>query len=252
MIQVIHRAFDILEYCSKNPEGIHSLTEIADAVKLNHATCANILKTLVTRNYIEQMGHKKGYRLGYMSYYLTGNFSSKMSLSKIARPIIRELCELLNETVIIAIYNRQNHKRIVLYTEYTDHELQVRSNKEKNAYDTSTGRLIMAYLEREEQEAILNKFGLPNPTIWKEASMKESFFSELDKIKSEGIAYQTASSHVVGIAVPVFYENKVIASLGIYLPDFRFVGDLRRMIVNRLTYSAGQLSDLLNTTTTHQ
>lgn len=246
MIQVIHRAFDILEYCSKHPEQVHSLTEIADATKLNHATCANILKTLVARNYIEQMGYKKGYRLGSMAYYLTGNFSSRTSLTKLAKPIMKELCELLNETVIIAIYNKHSHKRIILHTEYTDHELQVRSNKEKNAYDTSTGRLLLAYLNRNDQEMIVNKFGIPSPIIWKEASTRESFFSELEKIKNEGIAYQTALSHIVGISVPIFYDNKVIGSLGIYLPDFRFVGDLKRMVVQKLIDSAHSLSEQLN------
>ncbi|MDD4515497.1 IclR family transcriptional regulator C-terminal domain-containing protein [Massilibacteroides sp.] len=251
MIQVIHRALDILEFCSKHPDQVYSLTEIADSMKLNHATCANILKTLVSRNYIEQMGYKKGYRLGSMAYYLTGNFSSRTSLTKIAKPIIKELCELLNETVIIAIYNKHNHKRIVLHTEYTDHELQVRSNKEKDGYDASTGRLILAYLEREEQEAVIKKFGLPNSTIWREASTKESFFKELNKIKAQGIAYQTTPSHVVGIAVPVFYDNKIIASLGIYLPDFRFVGDLKNLIVDKLIDSAVQLTEQLNAAKVH-
>lgn len=248
MIQVIHRAFNILEFCSKYPEQVYSLTEIADATKLNHATCANILKTLVTRNYIEQIGYKKGYRLGSMPYFLTGNFSSKTSLTKMAKPIMRELCELLNETVIIAMYNKHSHKRIVLHSENTDHELQVRSNKEKNAYDTSTGRLIMAYLPKEDQEMIANKIGLPLPSIWKEASTKDSFFLELDKIRSKGIAFQTSSSHVVGIAVPVFYENKIIASLGIYLPDVRFVGDLKKMIIEKLTDTSIQLTEQLNNT----
>jgi DNA-binding IclR family transcriptional regulator len=235
-----------LEFCSKRPDQVYSLTEIADATQLNHATCANILKTLVARNYIEQIGYKKGYRLGSMAYYLTGNFSSRISLTQIAKPIMKELCELLNETVIIATYNKHTHKRVVLHSEYTDHELQVRSNKEKDAYDTSTGRLIMAYLNREDMEMIITKFGLPPKTIWQEASTKESFFIELDKIKAAGIAFQTSAAHVVGIAVPVFFENKIIASLGIYLPDLRFVGDLKKMIIRHLIDSAKQMSEQLN------
>ncbi len=246
MIQVIHRAFDILEFCSKHPEQVYSLTEIANATKLNHATCANILKTLVNRNYIEQIGYKKGYRLGSMAYYLTGNFSSRTSLIKIAKPIMKELCELLNETVIIAIYNKYNHQRTVLHSEYTEHELQVRSNKEKNAYDTSTGRLIIANLDKKDQEMIVNKFGLPPQSIWKEASTKESFFLELNKIKSNGIAYQTSAAHIVGIAVPIFYESKVIASLGIYLPTVRFIGDLKKLIIQKLSEASISLSERLS------
>lgn len=246
MIQVIHRALDILELCSKQPEKAYSLTEIADSLKLNHATCANILKTLVNRRYIEQLGHKKGYYLGSMAYYLTGNFSSRTSLVESAKPLMDELCELLNETVILAIYNKHDNKRIVLHSVYSTQELQVRSNKEKNAYDTSTGRLLLAYFSDEERKNIIKNAGLPSPGVWNEASTPEKFYKELQKIKETGIAFQTASSHVVGVAVPVFYKQKAIASLGIYLPEVRFYGELKKLIIESLKDTANQLSVRLN------
>ena len=64
MIQVVNRALNILEIIAKNPDRELGLTEIADSVELNHGTCANILKTLVLRGYVEQAGAKKGYKLG--------------------------------------------------------------------------------------------------------------------------------------------------------------------------------------------
>jgi len=243
MIQVINRALDILEYCAKHPEKDYSLTDIADHFGLNHATCANILKTLVKRKYIEQMGHKKGYRLGSMSYYLTGNTSFRGNLLDLAKPVMKDLCEMLNETVIIAVYNKQDNKRIVLHTEYCTHELQVRSNKEKNAYDTSTGRLIIAYLPEEERMNIIRNKGLPPPFIWKEASTFEDFERELAKIREKGIAFQVTASQVVGVAAPIFYKERVIASLGIYLPEVRFVGELKKLIIDQIVYVAKKLSE---------
>ena len=56
MIQVIHRAFDILEYLSQDPKREFSLGEIAAYTGLNSGTCANIMKTLVRRNYVEHLG----------------------------------------------------------------------------------------------------------------------------------------------------------------------------------------------------
>jgi DNA-binding IclR family transcriptional regulator len=242
MIQVINRALDILEYCAKHPEKVYSLTDIADHFALNHATCANILKTLVERKYIEQVGHKKGYRLGSMSYYLTGNTSFRTNLVDLAKPVMKDLCEMLNETVIIAVYNKQDNKRIILHTEYCNHELQVRSNKEKDAYDTSTGRLLMAYLSEDDRMNMIKNFGLPVPYIWKEATTAEKFEQELEKIRRKGIAFQTTASHVIGVAVPILYKERVIASLGMYIPDFRFVGELKTLIIDQLTYSGKQLS----------
>ena len=242
MIQVVKRALDILEFCAKHPEKEHALSEIANSLDLNHATCANILKTLVFRQYIEQVGHKKGYRLGSMSYYLTGNNSFRNTLVDLAKPTMKFLCEMLNETVILAVYNKKDNTRITLHTEFCSHELQVRSNKGKNAYETATGRLIIAYLTKEEQMNLLNNTGLPTTLTWKDAATMEDFEREVVRIREKGIAFQKTADHIIGVGVPLFYRERVVASLGMYLPDYRFIGELKTMLIEQLVISGKQLS----------
>ena len=58
MIQVINRALNILEILAQEPDKEFGLSEIATTVELSAGTCANILKTLVYRNYVEQSGTK--------------------------------------------------------------------------------------------------------------------------------------------------------------------------------------------------
>ena len=244
MIQVIKRTFDILEYCAKHPHTAYSLADIADRFGLNHSTCSNILKTMVDRKYIEHLGNKKGYRFGSMAYQITGNISFRNNLVDLAKPAMKDLCEMLNETVIIAVYNKHDNTRITLHTEFCNHELQVRSgNKGKNAYITAVGRLIIAYLSEDEQMTVVRNHGLPTPLTWKEATTMEDFERELAKIREKGIAFHTATSeHVIGAAVPIFYKERVVASLAIYLPVVRFVGDLKTLIIDHLIYSGKQLS----------
>ena len=55
MIQVINRALDILELIAEEPEKQKSLSEISEKLDLNSGTCANIIKTLVSRNYINKI-----------------------------------------------------------------------------------------------------------------------------------------------------------------------------------------------------
>jgi len=243
MIQVINRAFDILEYCARHPHTVYYLSDIADHFGLNHSTCAHILKTMVDRKYIELIGNKKGYRFGSMSYQITGNISFRGNLVELAKPVMKSLCEMLNESVIIAVYNRQDNTRVTLHTEFSSHELQVRTNKGKNAYMTAVGRLIIAYLSKEERMEMVKNHGLPSPLIWKEATTIECFERELERIREKGISFHTASSeHVIGVAVPIFYKERVVASLAIYLPIVRFVGELKSLIIDQLTCSGKQLS----------
>ena len=245
MIQVIHRAFDILELCAKNAEKVHSLSEIADKLQLNHTTCANIMKTLVTRNYIEQVGYKKGYRLGAMAYHLTGNFSFRKDLVQIAKKQMEELVEELNETCILSILRKTDLKRVVLHEVQSRNELTVRTTLEKDVYNAATGRLLLAFLPDREIETIIEKFGLPNAIRWPEATTKDKLWAEIRKIREEGTVFQHDPNLIAGIAVPIIRDEKVIASLSIYMPEMRYQGDMRTVALNRLRQTAASINNSL-------
>ena len=49
MVQVLLKAFDIVELVVQRNGQSVSLTEIADALQMNQATAANIINTLVSR-----------------------------------------------------------------------------------------------------------------------------------------------------------------------------------------------------------
>ena len=245
MIKVIHRAFDILELCAKNAEQVHSLSEIADKLQLNHTTCANIMKTLVTRNYIEQVGYKKGYRLGAMAYHLTGNFSFRKDLVQLAKKQMEELVEELNETCILSVLRKTDMKRIVLHEVQSRNELSVRTTVEKDVYNAATGRLLLAFLPDRDIDIIIGKFGLPNINRWPEAITKDKLWLEIKKIRENGIVFQYDSNHIVGLAVPVVKDDKVIASLSIYMPEMRYQGDMKVIALNRLKQAAARINQNL-------
>lgn len=245
MIQVIHRAFDILELCARNPEKNLVLTDIADKLKLNHGTCANIIKTLVSRNYTEKVGYNKGYRLGAMSYHLTGNFSTIKDLVQEAKVPMQELAEKLNETCLLAILRKTDLKRIILHQFQSSHNLTVRNITEKDAYDTASGRLMLAYLLDKELESLIDKFGLPGLDVWPEASIKEGLFRELNGIRESGVAFQLNNNHVVVFAVPVLKENSVIACLSVYMPEMRYQGETKNIVLNHLKQAARQINNSL-------
>jgi IclR family transcriptional regulator, KDG regulon repressor len=245
MIQVIHRAFDILELCARNPERILGLSEIADEFELNHSTCANILKTLVRRNYIEQVGYKKGYRLGAMAYHLTGNFSFKRDLVQAAKIPMEELTEELNETCLIGILRKTDFKRVVLYQVPCNQELTVSTMTEKDIYNTTSGRILLGYLPEKELDALVAKFGLPDSTVWAEASTRLKLDQELRKIRQTGFSIQNTSNQIIGLAVPILKEGMVIASLSVYLPEVRYKRDMKVILLNLLKQAAQQISDNL-------
>ena len=244
MIQVIHRALDIVEFVARDRKRAFGLGEIADSLGLNHGTCANIIKTLANRGYLEQAGKKQGYRLGPQAYYLTGNFSHKRELLRMASGPLTSLNEKLNESCILAV--RKGDMRVTLLKKLSTHELQVVDNKEeRHIYMTATGRVILACMERSDQEDFIQKYGLPGE-MREEIKSREDLIKELDDIKEKQLAVHFASEHIAGIGAPVFKDGRVIASVGVYLPEVRFNYKTQELIFSEIRKTAKQITGALD------
>lgn len=240
MIQVINRALNILELVAKERNREYQLGEIADSLKLNVSTCANIVKTLVNRGYLEQQGKKQGYKLGAHAYYLTGNFSNKKELLKISVVPMIELRDKLNESCILAI--AKENMRVTLHKELSTHELQVVSDEEeKNIYLTATGRIILACWDADRQKQFIQKYGLPN-TMWSEVQNEDDLVFELDKIKEKQLAIHYDNAYIVGVGAPIYKNNEVVAAIGIYLPEVRFNYKVQEQIFIELSNTARKIS----------
>jgi IclR family transcriptional regulator, KDG regulon repressor len=244
MIQVIHRALDILELIATDRTRLYTLSEISGQLKLNNATCANIIKTLVSRGYVEQEGRKTGYRLGSMSYLLTGNYSHKQELLEAAIKPMSALSASLNEGCILSVL--KDNTRILLHEIRSTHELQVINKKEKEAYLTSTGRMILACMEEKEQKEYVKKYGLPSSDIWSGIEDEEDLLLELTKIRKKQIAIQISKNQIVGVAVPIFRNEKIIASLGIYLPETRYTPSMQERVIDELKNASELINKKLN------
>lgn len=244
MIQVINRALDILEYIAKHNERPSSLTEIASKMDLNQATCANILKTLVDKNYLEHMGRKKGYQLGAMIYQLTGNLAYNQNLLQAAKSDMEKLTNKINETCILGIL--RNQKRFIVHTVNSDQDLQVRSRTERDVYETASGRILLAFLPEKERESLISNIGLPKSDVWKEVKNKKSLDTELAKIREESLVITLSPSHIIGLAVPIYKNNQVIASLSVFLPESRYnTKQSSETIISSLNETAARINKTL-------
>lgn len=241
MIQVINRALEILEYVAKQAGEPASLSEIAEAAGIHQTTCANIIKTLTDKNYLEHLGRKKGYRLGAGAYQLTGNLAYNQNLILAAKPIMEALTAKLNESSLLGIL--RNNKRFLVQVVTSDQDLQVRTRSESDIYPTATGRLLMAFLPAKELDNLIQILGLPQPHIWPDIHSKEDLLSALQDIRKKELAVTLSAKHLVGLAVPIRKNNLVIASLSIFLPESRFTSTHKQIILHELRSAAQQIHE---------
>lgn len=243
MIQVIGRAFDILEYVANGPDTAKSLSEIAGALDLNAGTCANIIKTIVERKYLEKIDKKKGYILGPRAYELTGNQGYKKALIDIAKGVMQDIVDSLNENCLLAILAGDTRK--VIYNINGVHDLQAITSNEKKAFISATGRLLVAFLPEAELNTFIDQHGLPVKGEWVGAETKKGFLKEIEKIRKEGYATQISKNQIIGLSAPVWKNEKVVASLGVYMPEYRYHAADRKAILKLILSKAQYISNHL-------
>ncbi len=245
MIQVIHRAFNILELLAENADRELGLSEIADSLELNHGTCANILRTLVGRGYVEHVtSTKRGYKLGPQAYRLADSRLRNTELIDVARSTMESLGAEIGEQVILSVV--RNDKRVVLHEIPCTRELQVRTAGEASVFRTTTGRMILSHYPARELDELIKRVGLPTKEDWPEARTKADLVRLLGDIRGNGVEVYCNRNHVAGLAVPIFKDGEVIASLGVYLPEIRFSPAERPKLISLLKEAAAEINGKLN------
>jgi DNA-binding IclR family transcriptional regulator len=243
MIQVIVRAMDMLEFVAQHGKQPVQLIKIAEHVGLSQPTTANIVKTLVQKNYLEQVSRKEGYCLGVASYNLTGSNSYEQDLIQASKQPMMELTRQLNETTLLA--QIKNNKRVVLNLVECDQTLLVKTFTVAEVYETSTGRLLMAYLSPDELNKLIKTIGLPAKKIWPGTQTIELLKKELLDIRKKEFVQTFSVYHTVGFAVPVYKNGEVIAGLSVFVPQSRYTDSHKVKISKFIRKAAKAIGEAL-------
>ena len=228
MIKVIEKALNIVEILARNPVKEWSLSEISGELQMDKGTCANIIKTMLDRGYIQHAGPRSGYKFGYMFYKLTDNSVNNEDLTFIANDDIIALGEKLNERIVLSII--KNDKRIFLMTTTPNREQLIKVHIDKSVYVASTGRVIIANYSPSHLQRFISRVGLPTedewPEIYRAQCPEKEFANRLAEIKLKGYDVLIGRDNVVGISVPLFRGGHVIGSIGCFLPQERMSGTI--------------------------
>jgi len=243
MIQVIVRAIDILEFVARHGKHPVQLIKISEHVGLNQSTTANIVKTLMQKDFLEQISRKEGYCLGIASYNLCGNNSYDHDLILAAKNPMNDLTELLNETTLLAVI--QNKKRVILHMVESSQPLQVKTDMVADVYDTSTGRLLMAFLSAKELDDLIKAIGFPSNKIWEGAQTRVGLEKSLGEIRKKEFVQTISVYHTAGFAVPVYKNKKVVAGLSVFVPQSRYTDSHKVKISKLIRKAAKAISERL-------
>lgn len=222
-IQVLERAIKIIEVLEKYPLGI-SLRELADEVDLNKTTVFRILATLENYNYIIQDQNSGVYKLGYKFLELSNSVMQRLDIREIAHPYLEELSTITGEVVHLVILDGD----MGLYIDKVDKSsgpFRMISSIGKHAYlhSSAVGKVLIAYMDKEQALRIIEKKGLPKFTE-NTITTKERLMDELVNIRNNGYAVDEIENEngIRCVAAPIFnFNGEVIAAISIAGFTFR-------------------------------
>jgi DNA-binding IclR family transcriptional regulator len=239
------RALDVLEALTGSGSAM-TLSDLAAEIDTPKATLHRLLQTLQVRGYVTQDAGNGRYAAGLRCFELGSLWALNLDLRAVAAPFLAQLNASTRETVHLGVYEQGD----VVYIDRLESPQQVIAKsyvgRRCPATCVATGRVLLAYSDRVEIERVLSE---PLPAYTEHSiTDRDQLFAMLADIRATGHGLNRCSyrDEVSGIAAPIRdHTGRVVASVGLCLPDHRFVGERVALLREATVASAQEISRAL-------
>lgn len=245
-MKTVKKALSILDSFNRESQA-QGVTEIANRFGFNKSTTHIILKTLTDENYLIFDAKTKKYSLGFKLLELAGRITYGHDLRDIALPIMQELSETCEEdiTLNILVEDRRVCIAIAESQSFVRHIIPV--GKALPLHCSAAGKVLLAYMELEEANAVIQKYGLPKFTS-KTITNEKILLSQLDLLRKNGFgeSRNEYGKDAAALAFPIFNgKNELVAALSIQTTITRLNKDAKKRYVTEGIKAANFLSRYL-------
>ena len=239
-IQAIERAVSILNaFSAEDPE--LGVTDLADRLGLHKSTVHRFLVNLEAAGLVERDRRTSRYRLGLRIFELGGLVLQQMNLWDEALPFLEGLVRDSGETGHLAVLDGGE----AVYIEKVEARRALRIpsaiGRGYPAHATSLGKVLLAFLERDAVERIVDDRGLHRCTP-KTITDPDALWDALDDIREQGFAVddEEYEEGLRCIGAPIVgHTGQVVAALGIGGPVTRVtpqrVEELAQLVMSAAT-----------------
>lgn len=199
------------------------ITELATELGMPKSTLHHIITTLVETGFLSQDPLSRTYNIGFHLVGIGQAYLEQLDLRKIARPHLERLSLKVKEIVHLLVLDEKE----VVYIDKVENHVQEGTlrcssfiGRRVSAYSTAAGKVLLAYLPKEELWRYLSTEKLCPKTEHTITSAK-LLLEQLATVKKEEYAVDRQENEVGlhCVATPIFNrEGKCIAALSISGP----------------------------------
>lgn len=179
-----------------------------------------------------------------------GDRARRGDLEAIATDTVEQLAEETGEEANFTVFE---HGRLLLLhgssNQAAEHEGETGFRTEYYLHNTAAGKAILAELDREHVDRILDEWGMPRE-IEATVTDRERLYDQLDEIADEGYAIidEEFAPGLVAVGAPVYADGEIIGGLSIGGPKYRInMTRLHGELAEQLLDAVERMEDALHT-----
>jgi DNA-binding IclR family transcriptional regulator len=236
-IQSVDRAAALLKAIADSPHA-PTVGELAEATGLNRSTAWRLLATLDAHGLVERDPVSQRYRIGYAMLRIAASAEHDAVVRR-ARPVLEKLAVETGEAVNLALARGLN----LIYVDQVDAPQVLAPNwlgRVVPLHATSSGKAFLAYLGRDERDAMLGKRleKFTATTVTDRRALEQ----ELGRAREQGYAVcvgELEESLYGASAAVLSVERRPLAIVSVWGPAGR-VTEKRLPAVGRLALAAAE------------
>ncbi|MEU3938121.1 IclR family transcriptional regulator, partial [Streptomyces sp. NPDC029044] len=161
-VQSVDRAVAVLEILAQHGEA--GVSEVAAAIDVHKSTAFRLLGALEAHGMVEQESERGKYRLGFGVVRLAGAVTGRIAVTRHGRGICERLVDEVGETMNIAVL--ESHHAINLYQVRSTSAIAAQNwvGRQTPLHCTSSGKILLAHLDKKDRDELLTETGLPRMT----------------------------------------------------------------------------------------
>lgn len=221
------------------------ISELSQRLGMSKTTVHRFLQTLKALGYVSQEGETDRYRLTIRLFELGAQALENVDLVREADIEMRRIGQLTREAVHLGAFDEDH----IIYIHKIDADyglrMQSRIGRRNPLYSTAIGKVLLAWMPREEARQALAHVEFKKSTP-KTLSSADAVMSILPHVRERGYAEDNEEQEegLFCIAVPVFDRfGHVIAGLSISFPTMRCGADTKAHYVALLKHAGSAISE---------
>ena len=239
------RILEVLELIANNPNRF-TLSDISDKLQIPKSTISPILHTLVYKGFLS-LTPDYHYRIGFSAYNIGTGFLHQFNYLDEIEKILSDVTNVCLEASHYAVLSGGD----VLYLKKVNSPEPIRMvsfvGNKLPAYSTALGKALLLNMSVNDIKKLYPGGLKPvtEHTITDFTELRE----QLAKAKQEGYVYEIEESnqYIRCIAVPIHKSGKIVASISVATPVFRYDDKKEALIKALLTDAQYKIETLINT-----